>query len=74
MAKRILILPVTKHDLFGQLLREVQRIKSEGDYNAGKTLRENYGVSGSKLHASIRTEYFPSLPYSGFVNQCWFLI
>jgi dipeptidyl-peptidase-3 len=29
------------HDLFGQLLREVQRIKSEGDYTAGKALVEN---------------------------------
>jgi dipeptidyl-peptidase-3 len=42
-----------KHDLFGQLLREVQRIKSEGDYTAGKTLRENYGESGSKMHAEV---------------------
>jgi dipeptidyl-peptidase III len=31
-------------DLFGQLLKEIQRIKSEGDYNAGKNLVETYGV------------------------------
>ena len=31
-------------ELFGQLLREIQRIKSEGDYEAGKNLIENYGV------------------------------
>src|SRR5690606_39889416 len=31
-------------ELFGQLLREIQRIKSEGDYNSGKALVENYGV------------------------------
>ncbi|MFM7726567.1 MAG: dihydrofolate reductase, partial [Flavobacteriales bacterium] len=30
--------------LFGQLLKEIQRIKSEGDFEAGKTLVENYGV------------------------------
>src|SRR5699024_5725570 len=32
------------HELFGKLLREVQRIKSEGDYEAAKNLVENYGV------------------------------
>ncbi len=59
------------HDLFGQLLREVQRIKSEGDYNAGKNLVENYGVKvNQKLHAEVleRNKKFPSAPYSGFVN------
>ena len=59
------------HDLFGQLLREVQRIKSEGDYNAGKDLVENYGVKvDQKLHAEIleRNKQFASAPYSGFVN------
>ncbi len=59
------------HDLFGQLLREVQRIKSEGDYNAGKALVENYGVKvDQKLHAEIidRNKQFVSAPYSGFVN------
>ncbi|MEZ7500074.1 dihydrofolate reductase [Flavobacterium sp. Arc3] len=59
------------HDLFGQLLREVQRIKSEGDYNAGKALVENYGVKvDQKIHAEVleRNKKFPSAPYSGFVN------
>lgn len=59
------------HDLFGQLLREVQRIKSEGDYSAAKTLVENYGVKvDQKLHAEIlnRNKQFSSAAYSGFVN------
>ncbi|MFC4414787.1 dipeptidyl-peptidase 3 family protein [Kaistella carnis] len=41
------------HDLFGQLLRETQRIKSEGDYNAAKNLVENYGV---KVDQAIHKE------------------
>jgi dipeptidyl-peptidase-3 len=59
------------HDLFGQLLREVQRIKSEGDYEAGKALVENYGVKvDQKLHAEVleRNKQFSSAAYSGFVN------
>ncbi|WP_281321804.1 dipeptidyl-peptidase 3 family protein [Flavobacterium aestivum] len=59
------------HELFGQLLREVQRIKSEGDYEAGKALVENYGVKvDQKLHAEVleRNKQFPDAPYSGFVN------
>ena len=59
------------HDLFGQLLREIQRIKSEGDYAAGKALVENYGVKvDQKLHAEVieRNKQFASAPYSGFVN------
>lgn len=59
------------HDLFGQLLREIQRIKSEGDYEAGKDLVENYGVKvDQKLHAEVleRNKQFASAPYSGFVN------
>ena len=58
-------------DLFGQLLREVQRIKSEGDYASGKALVENYGVKvDQKLHAEVleRNKKFSSAPYSGFVN------
>lgn len=57
--------------LFGELLREVQRIKSEGDYEAGKALVENYGVKvDQKLHAEVleRNKQFVSAPYSGFVN------
>ena len=59
------------HQLFGDLLREVQRIKSEGDFEAGKNLVENYGVKvDQKLHAEVleRSKKFPSPPYSGFVN------
>jgi dipeptidyl-peptidase-3 len=59
------------HDLFGQLLKEVQRIKSEGDFEAGKALVENYGVKvDQKLHAEVleRNKQFPDAPYSGFVN------
>ena len=59
------------HDLFGQLLREIQRIKSEGDYVAGKALVEDFGVKvDQKIHAEVleRNKQFTSAPYSGFVN------
>ena len=58
-------------NLFGELLREVQRIKSEGDYEACKNLIENYGVKVDQdLHKEIlkRNEKFSSAPYSGFIN------
>ena len=58
-------------ELFGELLREIQRIKSEGDYKAGKNLIENYGVKiDQELHEEIlkRNEKFTSAPYSGFIN------
>lgn len=59
------------HDLFGQLLRETQRIKSEGDYKAVESLVETYGVKvDQQLHQEIlkRNEQFTGAPYSGFVN------
>ncbi|SDW86912.1 dipeptidyl-peptidase 3 family protein [Aequorivita viscosa] len=59
------------HDLFGQLLRETQRIKSEGDYAAVEKLVETYGVKVNyDLHKEIleRNKQFTSAPYSGFVN------
>ena len=59
------------HVLFGQLLCEIQRIKSEGDYEAGKALVENYGVKvDQKIHTEVleRNKQFASAPYSGFVN------
>ena len=59
------------HELFGQLLREVQRIKSEGDYAAGKALVEGYGVKvDPELHAEVlrRYEALGIAPYAGFVN------
>jgi len=57
--------------LFGQLLRETQRIKSEGDFEAVQALVEDYGVKVDQdLHAEVlkRNEQFTSAPYSGFVN------
>ncbi len=59
------------HGLFGQLLRETQRIKSEGDYEAVEALVEGYGVKvDQEIHAEVleRNKQFPSPPYSGFVN------
>ncbi len=57
--------------LFGDLLKEIQRIKSEGDYKAGKNLVENYGVKVDKeLHKEI-LERFAKLgikPYRGFIQ------
>lgn len=57
--------------LFGKLLAEVQRIKSEGDYEAGRSLVENYGVKiDPVLHHEIRERYvrLHLSPYKGFVN------
>jgi dipeptidyl-peptidase-3 len=59
------------HDLFGQLLRETQRIKSEGDFEAVQALVEGYGVKVDQaIHANVldRNKQFTSAPYSGFVN------
>lgn len=58
-------------DLFGELLKEVQRIKSEGDFEAGRDLVETYGVivDGDIYDEVIeRTERFKSAPYGGFIN------
>ena len=60
--------------LFGRLLAEVQRIKSEGDYEAARTLVENYGVRiEPKLHAEIleRYRHLNLAPYKGFVNPVY---
>jgi dipeptidyl-peptidase-3 len=57
--------------LFGQLLREIQRIKSEGDFTAGKNLIENYGVKVDKvLHKEVLARYakLNIKPYSGFIQ------
>ncbi|MCH9683450.1 MAG: dipeptidyl peptidase 3 [Deltaproteobacteria bacterium] len=57
--------------LFGDLLREVQRIKSEGDYEAGKALVESYGVKvDPAIHKQVlqRYESLKIAPYAGFVN------
>lgn len=57
--------------LFAQLLAEIQRIKSEGDYAAGKALVDNYGTQiDYNLHKEV-LERYSSLnlrPYGGFVN------
>jgi len=57
--------------LFGELLREVQRIKSEGDYKAGKNLVETYGVKVDyELHKEVleRWEKLNIAPFAGFIN------
>ena len=56
---------------FGELLREIQRIKSEGDFEAGRNLVETYGVKvDQQMHAEVlrRSEPLNLAPYSGFVN------
>ncbi len=58
-------------EIFGRLLRETQRIKSEGDYKAAEALVEGYGVKVDQAtHTEVlkRNEQFTSAPYSGFVN------
>jgi len=58
-------------DLFGELLREIQRIKSEGDYAAGKALVETYGVKiDPTIHQEVlaRVEPLNIASYSGFVQ------
>ena len=57
--------------LFGRLLGEVQRIKSEGDYEAGKALVEKYAVNiDPELHREVKERYaaLGLKPYGGFVN------
>ena len=57
--------------LFGDLLAEVQRIKSEGDYAAGKALVEKYAVNiDPALHAEVLERYaaLGLKPYGGFLN------
>jgi len=57
--------------LFGLLLRDIQRITSEGDYEAAKNLVENYGVTVDKeLHKEVKERYarLNIAPYKGFIN------
>lgn len=57
--------------LFGELLAEVQRIKSEGDYAAGKALVEQYAVKVDPvLHKEVKERYnaLGLKPYGGFIN------
>lgn len=58
-------------ELFGKLLAEVQRIKSEGDYEAARRLVEGYGVKvDSALHREVLQRYraLGVAPYAGFIN------
>jgi dipeptidyl-peptidase-3 len=58
-------------ELFGELLREIQRIKSEGDFTAGQALVENYGVKVDQTLLKEVKERFEKLnvaPYKGFIQ------
>jgi len=58
-------------ELFGQLLRELQRIKSQGDFEAAQNLVETYGVRvDAQLHEEVLDRYaaLDEPPYSGFIN------
>ena len=58
-------------NLFGQLLREIQRLKSEGDFAAAESLVEGYGIQADQAllkEVIARYEQFNLAPYSGFVQ------
>ncbi len=60
--------------LFGQLLAEIQRIKSEGDFNGAKNMVENYAVKvDGELHKEVLARYkkLNIAPYSGFLNPVY---
>lgn len=62
-------------ELFGKLLREIQRIKSEGDYAAGEALVEKYAVKvDPALHKEVLDRYahLDIAPYKGFVNPVYY--
>lgn len=62
------------HQLFGKLLAEIQRIKSEGDFEAARLLVENYGVKVDPvLHQEVldRYEKLNQSPYKGFINPVY---
>jgi dipeptidyl-peptidase-3 len=57
--------------LFGRLLAEIQRIKSEGDYEGAKAMVETYGVKiDAGLHQEVLSRYekLNIAPYKGFIN------
>ena len=63
--------------LFGKLLAEIQRIKSEGDYEAARALVETYGVEVDPvLHEEILARYakLHLSPYKGFINPVYTLV
>lgn len=58
-------------DIFGEQLKEIQRITSEGDFEGAKKLVEKYGVQvDQEIHTEVlaRSEQFKSAPYGGFIN------
>ena len=60
--------------MFGELLAEIQRIKSEGDYEAARELVEKYAVKvNQKLHSEILERYreLHLAPYKGFINPVY---
>lgn len=62
---------------FGELLAEVQRIKSEGDFEAARQLVEQYGIKiDAQLHHEIRERYLRLnlAPYKGFINPAYELV
>ena len=64
-------------NLFGELLAEVQRIRSTGDYEAAKNLVENYGVKVDPvLHREVLDRYnkLDLAPYKGFINPVYTLV
>lgn len=68
---------VKLRELFGTFLAEIQRIKSEGDFEAGKNLIETYAVKvDQKLHKEVldRYEALNLAPYKGFVNPVYKLV
>ncbi|MFR9650424.1 MAG: dihydrofolate reductase [Rikenellaceae bacterium] len=63
--------------LFGDLLHEIQRIKSEGDFEAAKMLVERYGVKIDRQRHEAILERYAALniePYSGFANPSYTLV
>lgn len=65
---------VALRTLFGRLLAEIQRIKSEGDYEAARRLVETYAVKVDPiLHAEVLSRYqkLHLAPYKGFVNPVY---
>jgi dipeptidyl-peptidase-3 len=64
-------------NLFGQLLKEIQRIKSEGDYAAGRDLVNKYAVKvDPKIHREVLDRYanLNIAPYKGFVNPVYTIV
>lgn len=68
---------VKLRNLFGQLLAEIQRVKSEGDFKGAKALVDNYAIKvDQKLHAEVLKRYgtLNMKPYKGFVNPTFELV